>query len=451
MPYTAYETRTRQVPVYDMRRVRDGWKAVTRDVPQYKEKKVQVDTRIVYDRVPEHEWHKMHTGWHEAPDQDPDPPHKSNHPKTTAEYLKSLDKAKEEPQPKTTAEYFNLLDEHYDGTLAGSDDEYDYEMKLFRNRQAAYQTQQIPIPTGEQIATSKPKTSFEGKWFTKGVKLAKKAKDFFTARAVAFNTLESGHISVSAPSRAVGTRRAFLNKYGYKGTRYKPSTITGITSRQLIKGSLSKSTWITAAVTSLAGNVIDYRFGKNKDKGIASQEFAVSTAVDTVMAVGTGLAAAATVALIGAGIAAATPFALSAAAGIALTAAAGVGIGYLLDRFGVNKKAKEIVNTGVDIAEVKVSKHKDDVKNGIKAWGGVIKNAKIIGQYGKEKAKVAIRNKASTTGQKIQDSVYNLKQNIGNSTNSIKNTVEDVKESINDTLSDAADTIERFFSGVFGG
>ncbi|MBS3772506.1 MAG: hypothetical protein KGY69_19800, partial [Bacteroidales bacterium] len=435
----------------------------------YKERKVKVGTRTVYDRVPAYEWQKVQTGWRD-------------NPAYQGESGASTSSGKG-PGLNSVVPPEGSNGRNSSGGGNGSQYDYNDEKKLFQNRQQRFLAQQAghqrdqptgtpppptatpypyrapspesystPYPTGQRAAGEyEPTVEVEGKWIAKGARWAKKVRNFFTARAVAFNSLDSGHISVSAPTKATGSRRSFLNRFGFRGTRYNPSTITGITGRQLIKGSLSKSTWITAAVTSIAGNVIDYGFGKNKDKGIVSQEFAVSTTVDTVMAVGSGLVAAATVALIGAGIAAVTPFALSAAAGIALTAAAGVGIGYLLDRYGVNKKAKDIVNKGVDAVEEEVIKLKDNVVNGINAWGGAINNAKIIRQHVKDQAKNTIQDKVTSYSNNINGSVIDIKNKINNAAQSVKNKVEEVRASVSNSLSGAADTIKGIFGGSFGG
>ena len=99
--------------------------------------------------------------------------------------------------------------------------------------------------------------------------------------------------------------------------------------------------------TSLVGNVIDYGFGRNRDKGILSQEFAVSTGVDTVMAVGTGLVAAATVA----GVAALFSVTLPVSGAIIAAAALGTVIGIGLDSAGVGDAIKEKANETVDAIE----------------------------------------------------------------------------------------------------
>jgi membrane protein YqaA with SNARE-associated domain len=460
VPYTAYQTRTRQVPVVEMRRVRDGWKTVSYQVPRFEDRKVQVGTRTLYDREPLYRWKKDQAAGRQKPtfwkgsiasysskglglsntpslekrnggEEGPDP---------------KLDYAHEKERfPKQHVNYFSTQTERETEHTKGTPIPPTMTPYLQQAPSPAHNSTPYPI-VPRTTGKYDPSLKVEGKWIAKGARWVKKAKNFFTARAVAFNTLESGHISVSAPSKAVGTRRSFLNKFGFSGTRYKPSTISGITGRHLIKGSLSKTTWITAAVTSLAGNVIDYGFGKNKDKGIASQEFAVSTAVDTVMAVGTGLVAASTVALIGAGIAAVTPFALSAAAGVALTAVVGVGIGYALDRFGVNKKAKVIVNKGVDKTEEEIIKLKNNIRNGAKAWGGVMDNAKIIGQYVKDQARNHSLNAVNSTGEKLNKSAENIQAAVKNTADRFQTTFEDMRESVNDSVSKAANKIK----GIFG-
>jgi len=165
-----------------------------------------------------------------------------------------------------------------------------------------------------------------------------------------FNALESGRLSVSAPSLAEGTRRAFLDGYGYRGTTYNPSTVANITGSQLVRGTFSRGSLGTALITSVAGNIYDYGWGDHRDVGIRSQEFAVSTGVDFGMAVGTGLAAAGLVAGAVAGAAA-----LGATApvwlAIGATVAVGLGIGWVMDQFGAGQQLKREVNEGIDAWE----------------------------------------------------------------------------------------------------
>jgi uncharacterized membrane-anchored protein YhcB (DUF1043 family) len=252
--------------------------------------------------------------------------------------------------------------------------------------------------------------------------------------------MESGHISISAPAKAIGTRREFLSGYGFLGTRYKPSTITSISGRHLIAGALSKASWITAGVTSAIGNVIDYGFGKNKDKGIASQEFVVSTGVDTVMAVGTGLASAAVVAVGGAVLTAATPIVVTTTAAIVATAIVGVGLGYALDRLGVGKKTKQVVNHGVDAIQEEATKIKNEVVQGLNTWGGIADNAKVIGQAVVKHTSDVFQNTAQAIQGEITDTFQTFK-------GSLDQAVKSVGGKLSDTVNKTGSFIGKILSG----
>lgn len=135
---------------------------------------------------------------------------------------------------------------------------------------------------------------------------------------------------------------------------------------------------MTAVGASLAANAIDYGFGEDRDKGVASQEFVVSTAVDTVMAVGTGLAAAATVAVVGMGLTAAGLTLPFWGAGLAVVGVS-VGIGLLLDSTGVSDKIKEGVNTRIELTQENARQFGKRFSNGLDAWDGIIDNAQVVG------------------------------------------------------------------------
>jgi hypothetical protein len=309
----------------------------------------------------------------------------------------------------------------------------------------------LPIPrpdprlTPEIVATPRPGVrneppELEGKWAARGLRLVKSARSALTAREVMYRALESGYISVSAPTRAIGTRREFLSGYGFLGTRYKPSTITSISGRHLIAGALSKASWITAGVTSAIGNVIDYGLGKNKDKGIASQEFVVSTGVDTVMAVGTGVVSAAAVAVGGAVLTAATPIVVTTTAAIVATAGIGFLLGLALDHFGVSEKAKKVVNHGVDVMQEEATKLKNEVVQGLNAWGGIADNAKVIGQAAVKRTSDVFQN----TAQAIQGEITDTFQTF-------KGSLDQAVESVGNKLSDTVNIAESFIGKIMSG
>jgi hypothetical protein len=118
---------------------------------------------------------------------------------------------------------------------------------------------------------------------------------------------------------------------------------------------VTKGTWITAGVVSLATNTYDYGWGEYKDKGWGSHEFVVSTVVDTAVAVGVGLAAAAIVAAV---VTTAPVTLLGAAAVLGATAILGVGLGFAINipvslpgastPTSLPDTAKNLINTGID-------------------------------------------------------------------------------------------------------
>jgi hypothetical protein len=176
----------------------------------------------------------------------------------------------------------------------------------------------------------------------------------------------------------VGEKIAYRSEYGFQGTRYLPTTIAQISGGKLLGNVFSKGSILTAVGASLAANAIDYGFGEDRDKGVASQEFVVSTAVDTALAVGTGLAAAATVAAVGMGLTAAGLTVPFWGAGLAVLGV-GVGIGLLLDSSGVSKEIKEGVNTRIDLTQENARQFGTRFSDGLDAWDGVINNAQVVG------------------------------------------------------------------------
>jgi hypothetical protein len=224
----------------------------------------------------------------------------------------------------------------------------------------------------------------------------------------------------------------YLQRYGFRGTTYNPSTIRGITGRQLISGALSRGAWITALVTSVIGNVIDYGFGGNRDRGILSQEFAVSTAVDTFMAVGTGLAAAALVALL--------PVTLPVWGAIALTAIAGLGIGFGLERLGIAQRADDYLNARIDALEPAAIGFGERVTSGLQAWWGIAANARVIGRVLADRARDGVEHATQAAAEATQDAAR-----------AVRDRATAAAQAARGVLTDAVDAIRGLFGGLLGG
>jgi hypothetical protein len=289
-------------------------------------------------------------------------------------------------------------------------------------------------------------SEFKGKWVGKTLRFVRTAGKMLTSSSVMLKTLESGQISVSAPSLPIGARRDLLQKFGFNGTKYNPSTITNITGKRLVTSALSKATWITAGVTSLIGNIIDYGFGKNKDKGFG-QEFAVSTTVDTVMTIGIGFLAAGAVAL----GTAALGVTLAVPAAIAATVVAGLVIGGLLDAGGVGDYVKEKTNIAVDAVEVGVQNLAQGVVDGVEAWKGVADNAKIIGNVIGERIKDTVGNAANAVTNTVNNTFEFVAGTIDAAGAAINNTAQRINDSIEQTISNTVNSIGNFLGNVFGG
>mgnify|MGYP006281624671 CR=1 FL=1 len=145
VPYTAYETRTRQVPVYGMQRVQEGWKTETYEVPVYKERKVKVGTRTVYDRVPAYEWQKVQTGWRDNP---------AYQGESGASTSSGKGPGLNSVVPPGGSNGRNSSD---GGN--GSQSDYNDEMILFQNRQQRFLAQQAGQQRDQPTGTPPPPTA----------------------------------------------------------------------------------------------------------------------------------------------------------------------------------------------------------------------------------------------------------------------------------------------------
>jgi hypothetical protein len=102
---------------------------------------------------------------------------------------------------------------------------------------------------------------FDGGWISKGIKAIKSIGKVMRDRSLRFNSLESGYVSVVVDDAIdVGEKIAFRGEYGFRGTRYLPSTIAQISGGELVGNVFSKGSILTAVGASLAANAIDYGF-----------------------------------------------------------------------------------------------------------------------------------------------------------------------------------------------
>lgn len=311
-----------------------------------------------------------------------------------------------------------------------------------------YNGTNTPVPTGTSVPPKDfiAESGFEGKWVGKILRLIRTTGKITTATSIMYKTLESGQVSISAPTRLVGTRRSFLQDYGFNGTKYNSSTVTGITGKHLVTGALSKASWITAGVTALIGNVIDYGVGKNKDKGFG-QEFVVSTAVDIVMTIGIGFLAAGAVAL----GTAALGVTLAVPAAIAATVVVGLVIGGVLDSAGVGAYVKDMTNDAIDAIEVGVNDLAQEVSNGIEAWKEVADNAKLIGGVIRDRITSTIDSVSNKITNTVNSIIKGLEDTINAIGSAISNTTEWINDSIEQTISNTVNSLGNFLGNVFGG
>jgi len=180
---------------------------------------------------------------------------------------------------------------------------------------------------------------------------------------VRYRRLQSGRFSVSAPTLAQGTRRSFLERFGFRGTTYNPATIGRTTAGQLVKGAVNKIALGVGLLTSVATNLWDFGVGDQREKGIGSPEFWASTGVDFALTAVIGLAAAG---LVAGGIAISTALGVGFVATapltgvLAVTVGVGLVISFVLDGIGAADWLKERVIPGIG------------------AWGGIAQNARTI-------------------------------------------------------------------------
>jgi hypothetical protein len=142
--------------------------------------------------------------------------------------------------------------------------------------------------------------------------------------------------------RVVGNWWSSNPLYGWNTGTLLPVESRSIDINSAItKSSMGWGAFGFALGTAVVGNAIDYGIGEHASTGIVSQEFAVSTAVDTALGYVVG---AGTAALVGLALGASAPVLAVAA----VTVVAGVGAAYLVNRAGIPKITKDGINAFID-------------------------------------------------------------------------------------------------------
>lgn len=215
--------------------------------------------------------------------------------------------------------------------------------------------QPAPIPTPAPYATRMPHSvsaapalpHVQGSWIARGLRWLRTLREARQASAVSFHELESGHLSIRvSPQIPTGRRIPLRQRFGFLGTRYNPSTVREITALGRIRSVFSRGNLGVGLATSVLGNLYDYTLGEHRGEGFG-KEFWVSTGVDFVMTVGTGLTAA-TVVAGGVVLFGSAGVSLPLSAAVVGTAIAGAGISAILDHFQAGQRLKQAVSNGLD-------------------------------------------------------------------------------------------------------
>ena len=288
-----------------------------------------------------------------------------------------------------------------------------------------------PLPPG-YVPSDLDIFSLEGKWIGRSGSLLNSAGRAITASAVQYEVLEGGRIVVSAPLRAPGTRADFLSRYFLRGGQYTRPTLSQVGLRAFTLRNLAgraRGTIGVGLVTSIVSNLWDYTVGTQRETGILSKEFAISTGVDFALSVGTGLTAALGVALFTAA------FAISAPVWATIGAAAivGIGIGLALDATGVGAALKRGVNEG------------------LAAWPGILQNGRVIAQVVGERIS-ALTSKAAGT---VADAAVRAAETVGTAareaTQAVASTAHRASEAARGVVGTAAGTMQQAAGDVLHG
>jgi hypothetical protein len=300
-------------------------------------------------------------------------------------------------------------------------------------------------PLNPTTITDETEEELEGKWIGRGLRAGNSLRNYLTARNLMFKVLEDGKYSVSAPSLPVGDKIPFRQSYNFEGTRYNPGSVSRITGRNLLRGALSKSTWIVALGTSLIGNIYDFTVGKNKGKSF--QEFAVSTGVDTVMTVGTGLVAATGVVL----VAGAFGLTLTAAPVIIAASIVALFIGLGLDQIGAGDWVKKHVNNAIDCIEEGTSRFVEKVKTIPNTLKGIDANLKIIGDVVTDRVREGITNAKYKFDRIATDTIQHAGNFVKDTAKVVGETVQHIGETVQNTANNIANGAKKILGGIFGG
>jgi hypothetical protein len=228
-----------------------------------------------------------------------------------------------------------------------------------------------PRAPGEPIASDEVEiTGDTVRDLSRLYRLGRTAGRVARAAALEFDPLEDGLIAVSVGGSVPdGARLQYRQDLGFAGTRYASTTLSRLTAGNLIRSmtSLERGSqrlgFGIAVGTTLVANTLDYTVGEHQDEGLASSGFIAANLVDTMLGLGTGIAAAA---LVGGAIAGLTAAGVAAAATIPLWAAMA---GAALLGMGIYAVVSEVVD---------VQALTDQVASGLEAWPGILNNAGTI-------------------------------------------------------------------------
>ncbi|MGQ9561849.1 MAG: OmpL47-type beta-barrel domain-containing protein, partial [Candidatus Oleimicrobiaceae bacterium] len=270
------------------------------------------------------------------------------------------------------------------------------------------------IPLSARGGASLPQV--QGRWPARGIRWLRNLRNVRRSSALAFHDLESGYTSIRVAERIpAGEKIPFRISLGFPGTRYLPETVRRITTSGLIRSIFSKGNLGVGLITSVLSNVYDYTLGEHRGESFG-REFWVSTGVDFVMTVGTGLAAAGVVAL-GVLVVGGTPPLWGA---IAATAIVGAGITWILDRIGAGDWLKE------------------NVSEGLGAWSGVWDNAGTIAR--------ALPGYVTETV--VRPAVAGVRERV---VQPIGETAQAVAEAVRGAATSVGEAVSGFIGRLFGG
>ncbi len=250
---------------------------------------------------------------------------------------------------------------------------------------------------------------------SKGVKYFRKARSIWNMTGVAFNEIADDKFSVSVPGQPPGEKLSFRQRLYIAGTRYNQTNQPAVLSHS-IRWKAVRGLGFTALI-SLATNAIDFTLGENKDKGINSNEFLASSAIDFVQAGVIGVGSA----ILVCGIF--TTFVISAPLWVPALIATGVGIGagLLIDHF------------------VDTDALKQKVADGFSAFGGIFQNSLTIAKVGAQRLGERVSERVSN----VQDAVFETVQAVGDSIKTVGNKLSDVAQ-------DVKEKVGSFLGNLFG-